>query len=318
MLSEKQLEANRQNALRSTGPNTIDGVEAIKMNALRHGLRSVQTVVPGEDPDAWEAHRAAVVTDIKPVGALELALAEQIAVKLWRLGRVVLFEANVIANAQDPEELAHAHEKGNKPSSYSGPDRTDFVRWDDVQTARKRLKDALEKLETLETAIRQLEAVAGMADEDIIDDWTIYDPLRDALNLGQDEAGKVFKDSDEPFRTRHIRALLRKRGKVEEVTSAIVAHWRDEKIRKLREAAAKAEAFCPRRGTRAALKLRSTCSPSTMRADLRGWGARRCRRTAGLVPWPQIGGVSMSACRRQASGRLRFASLGFQNNSQLT
>jgi hypothetical protein len=42
MISEKQLEANHQNALRSTGPNTADGVEAIKLNALRHGLRSVQ------------------------------------------------------------------------------------------------------------------------------------------------------------------------------------------------------------------------------------------------------------------------------------
>ena len=79
MISDKQLEANRQNALQSTGPTTVDGVDAIKLNALRHGLRSVQTVVPGEDPDAWEAHRAAAVEDVKPVGVLELALAEQIA-----------------------------------------------------------------------------------------------------------------------------------------------------------------------------------------------------------------------------------------------
>jgi hypothetical protein len=52
MVSEKQLEANHQNALRSTGPKTVEGVEAVKLNALRHGLRSVQTVVVGEDPDA--------------------------------------------------------------------------------------------------------------------------------------------------------------------------------------------------------------------------------------------------------------------------
>ncbi len=86
MTSDKQLEASRQNALQSTGPNTAEGVEAIKLNALRHGLRSIQTVVPGEDPDAWEAYRA-VVDDVKPVGALELTLAEQIAAKLWRIGR---------------------------------------------------------------------------------------------------------------------------------------------------------------------------------------------------------------------------------------
>jgi hypothetical protein len=48
MPSNKQLEANHQNALRSTGPKTVEGVEAVKLNALRRGLRSVQTVVVGE------------------------------------------------------------------------------------------------------------------------------------------------------------------------------------------------------------------------------------------------------------------------------
>jgi hypothetical protein len=72
---DKQLEANRRNVLQSTGPRTAEGVEAVKNNALRHGLRAIQTVVSGEDPDAWEAHRAAVNGDVKPPGALELALA---------------------------------------------------------------------------------------------------------------------------------------------------------------------------------------------------------------------------------------------------
>jgi hypothetical protein len=87
MVTDKQLEANRHNAVHSTGPKTEDGIEAVKLNALRHGLRSVQTVVPGEDPDAWEAHRIAIVEDLKPIVVLEYALAEQIAAKLWRLGR---------------------------------------------------------------------------------------------------------------------------------------------------------------------------------------------------------------------------------------
>jgi hypothetical protein len=52
MISDKQLE-NCQNALHSTGPTTVEGVDAAKLNALRHALRSVQTVVAGEDPDAW-------------------------------------------------------------------------------------------------------------------------------------------------------------------------------------------------------------------------------------------------------------------------
>ena len=65
MTSEIQAEANRRNALQSTGPKTEEGIEAARFNALRHGLRSLQTIVPGEAPEEWESHRAAVVEDLK-------------------------------------------------------------------------------------------------------------------------------------------------------------------------------------------------------------------------------------------------------------
>jgi hypothetical protein len=42
-----------------------------------------------------------------------LALAETVASKLWRPGRVVRFEADMIGNAQDTEQLAHTHEKSH-------------------------------------------------------------------------------------------------------------------------------------------------------------------------------------------------------------
>ena len=85
MTTEIQHEAIRRNALQSTGPKTGEGIEAARFNALRHGLRALQTVVPGEAPEEWEDHRNGVVEDLKPEGAVELALAEQIAAKLWRL-----------------------------------------------------------------------------------------------------------------------------------------------------------------------------------------------------------------------------------------
>ena len=68
MTTEIQAAANRRNALQSTGPKTEQGIEAVRFNALRHGLRSLQAVVPGEAPEEWESHRAAVVEDLKPEG----------------------------------------------------------------------------------------------------------------------------------------------------------------------------------------------------------------------------------------------------------
>jgi hypothetical protein len=50
MASLKQIEANRRNALKSTGPRTPRGKAAVRMNALRHGLRARSLVIPGENP----------------------------------------------------------------------------------------------------------------------------------------------------------------------------------------------------------------------------------------------------------------------------
>src|SRR4051794_35629968 len=93
------------------GPKTLEGVERCKLNACSHGLRAAEPVIPGENPADWEAHRAAIMSDGDPVGALEIAVAEQVASKLWRLGRVVRHESDLIAIAQDPDELAQAHER---------------------------------------------------------------------------------------------------------------------------------------------------------------------------------------------------------------
>jgi hypothetical protein len=269
MTTEIQTEANRRNALQSTGPKTEEGMEAARFNALRHGLRSLQTVVPGEAPEEWESHRAAVVIDLKPEGAVELALAETVATKLWRLGRVVRFEADVIGNAQHAEELAHTHEKSHI-RSYGGPARTDIPTRKDVQGAKQEAETAKEKMTDHEAALQTLEALSEMKDEDLIEDWSIYDPLKQDLRLGDKDLEKLFKDEDEPFAARHVRTMLKKRGTVDEVASAMIAHWRDKKIPELRVKAAKAEkgykALCRR--YKAALERRRRASGLPREEDL--------------------------------------------------
>jgi hypothetical protein len=44
MTSSKQIEANRRNALKSTGPRTEAGKQVSRCNAMRHGL-AAQTVI---------------------------------------------------------------------------------------------------------------------------------------------------------------------------------------------------------------------------------------------------------------------------------
>jgi hypothetical protein len=66
------------------------------MNAVAHGLRAATPVVPGEAPAVWEDYRDAVVSNLAPVGVLEIELADRVALLSWRLRRVSAFETGVV------------------------------------------------------------------------------------------------------------------------------------------------------------------------------------------------------------------------------
>src|SRR6266849_7849976 len=60
MTTARQLEANRGNALKSTGPRTINGKQASRRNALRHGWTAETLIEPLEDPGSYRAFEAAI------------------------------------------------------------------------------------------------------------------------------------------------------------------------------------------------------------------------------------------------------------------
>ena len=55
MATNKQIDANRQNAQRSSGPRTPEGKAASRFNALKSGIDAQAQVIPGEDPAQLEA-----------------------------------------------------------------------------------------------------------------------------------------------------------------------------------------------------------------------------------------------------------------------
>jgi hypothetical protein len=71
MTSFRQIEANRRNALRSTGPRTGEGKQQSRRNAVRHGL-TAETVIDGlEDSEDYRGFEAAVVADYDARTAVE-------------------------------------------------------------------------------------------------------------------------------------------------------------------------------------------------------------------------------------------------------
>src|SRR3954463_11435993 len=101
MTTARQIEANRRNALKSTGPRTLRGKSIVSPNAAPHGLDSTSPAIPRlEDPDAWHQHHEATVESLAPVGQVETDLAERVALILWPLRRVARFEQHVTPTAR--------------------------------------------------------------------------------------------------------------------------------------------------------------------------------------------------------------------------
>src|SRR6516162_3954460 len=95
MSSYRQIEANRRNALNSTGPKTEAGKQVSRRNALRHGLTAETVLSALEDAEDYQAFEAAITADYDAQSAVERELALRLASILWRLRRATTMETGL-------------------------------------------------------------------------------------------------------------------------------------------------------------------------------------------------------------------------------
>ena len=74
-----------------------DGKVVASRNALRHGLRSNQLLLDGEDPEEFAELKSDLLEALAPVGAVELSLAERIVIAIWRQRRIARAEAAALS-----------------------------------------------------------------------------------------------------------------------------------------------------------------------------------------------------------------------------
>src|SRR6202048_1620821 len=93
MTSLRQTQANRQNALKSTGPTTAEGKQKSRLNAVRHGLTAETVIGALEDAEDYAAFEMSVTADYDAQSAVERELVLRLASLLWRLRRATALES---------------------------------------------------------------------------------------------------------------------------------------------------------------------------------------------------------------------------------
>jgi hypothetical protein len=95
MSSIRQIEANRRNAFKSTGPITPEGKQRSRCNAVRHGLTAETVIGSLENSEDYEGFEAAVISDYNPESSVERELVLRLASVLWRLRRSTSIETTL-------------------------------------------------------------------------------------------------------------------------------------------------------------------------------------------------------------------------------
>jgi hypothetical protein len=122
--SEKQARANRQNALKSTGPKTPEGKAVVRLNAIKHGLPSREVLLPREDEPALKELDENLRTELQPVGELENLLVDRIVSAQWSLRRLGRVEAGIFVWKHYEELAEWAQEEA---CTYERSTLQDFV-----------------------------------------------------------------------------------------------------------------------------------------------------------------------------------------------
>ena len=120
MTSFRQIEANRRNARKSTGPITEEGKQRFRCNAVRHGLTAETVIGALEDAEDYKAFEAAITADYDAQSAVERELVLRLASLLWRLRRATTMETGLF-------EIQADHLSGIKQARQAAPTSREVV-----------------------------------------------------------------------------------------------------------------------------------------------------------------------------------------------
>jgi hypothetical protein len=200
--SERRIQANRRNAIRSTGPKTERGKRTVAGNALKHGILAREVLIAaGEGKESSGAFHALVkqlCEYYEPVGVVEELLVQTIATCWWRQARVIRAENGEIRGRLDTLAVDRALRNSDKANLnlalsaiglgfYTVENSADqkvssMDRWSAMQAAQTDLRGHRSSLEyltaILENAKSQISDVGYLSEDSrhrILDAFCFWD-----------------------------------------------------------------------------------------------------------------------------------------------
>ncbi|MDD5258513.1 MAG: hypothetical protein PHD29_00905 [bacterium] len=213
MTTKKQIEANKKNALVSTGAVTDEGKVIVSQNAVKHGVFARDLIISsGDGRESEEEYRqllSNLAQSLSPSGQLEHLLVEKIAVDFWRLRRVLRFETGSIRKYLDmviydyynkEDDLGKRENKTNDELDEEIRQQQEYFDWNNAYI--KALKKGVVNFNNPTWSGEGLES-------DIEADLTMVAEAIKEKAMSEDESLR-FEDGGLPFE--EVKAILKKAG----------------------------------------------------------------------------------------------------------
>jgi hypothetical protein len=165
MATIKQIEANRRNSQKSTGPTSDHGKEAVRFNALKSGIDAASIIIPGEDPDQFRTLAEEFTDCWQPANAAERELVDHLLEDSWRLRRLRAAETQIWTASIEYRRTTRSHKPGTElGKTYGGNDECLARLYRQVAGIKRTNHQTTLDLQRLQTARKGEEAAALEAD----------------------------------------------------------------------------------------------------------------------------------------------------------
>ena len=147
MASLKQIEANRRNAQKSTGPRSVEGKAASSRNALKSGIDAKSQTLPGEKPEALEALTAEYYDRFRPATPEARDLVDTLVSNQWLLRRFRRIEVQILKH--EMEAAFRLDSKNPEGHAYVCAERSFERLQRRINAAERNYHRALKELSTI-------------------------------------------------------------------------------------------------------------------------------------------------------------------------